>query len=174
MAAAQQQTGFSEADYDGYFLVARDEPIPPNDPTYLRRLLKSLLGMAVLLKRTLVLPRCRLRRLLADGSPSAQPEFVPWSELFDLATLSALHPAIPLESFVASHGRVDLLAVAAPGSCAQQRDRPDTWRATQPRRCLRRISRPSPNTAGYFSQSMCGNQLATCPFRAPALACHAT
>lgn len=76
------------------------------------------LDLAMALGRTLVLPRCRLRRLLADGSPSAQPEFVPWSELFDLATLSALHPAIPLESFVASHGRVDLLAVAAPESCA--------------------------------------------------------
>ena len=76
------------------------------------------LDLAMALGRTLVLPRCRLRRLLADGSPSAQPEFVPWSELFDLATLSALHPAIPLESFVASHGRVDLLAFAAPASCA--------------------------------------------------------
>ena len=76
------------------------------------------LDLAMALGRTLVLPRCRLRRLLADGSPSAQPEFVPWSELFDLGTLSALHPAIPLESFVASHGRVDLLAFAAPESCA--------------------------------------------------------
>jgi hypothetical protein len=76
------------------------------------------LDLAIALGRTLVLPRCRLRRLLADGSPSAQNEFVPWSELFDLATLSALHPAIPLESFVASHGRVDLLAFAAPASCA--------------------------------------------------------
>ena len=80
------------------------------------------LDLAMALGRTLVLPRCRLRRLLADGSPSAQPEFVPWSELFDLTTLSALHPAIPLESFVASHGRVDLLAVAAPESCAPTTD----------------------------------------------------
>ena len=80
------------------------------------------LDLAMALGRTLVLPRCRLRRLLADGSPSAQPEFVPWSELFDLPTLSALHPAIPLESFVASHGRVDLLAVAAPESCAPTTD----------------------------------------------------
>jgi len=76
------------------------------------------LDLAMALGRTLVLPRCRLRRLLANGSPSAEPEFVPWSDLFDLSTLSALHPAIPLESFVASHGRVDLLALAAPESCA--------------------------------------------------------
>ena len=50
------RSSFAESEYEGSFLFARDEPIPANDPAYLRKLLKSLLGMAVLLKRTLVLP----------------------------------------------------------------------------------------------------------------------
>ena len=43
--------------YEGDFLVAQIEPVPPGGETrHLRTLLKSLLGMAQLLKRTLVLP----------------------------------------------------------------------------------------------------------------------
>lgn len=68
---------FSESEYDGSFLFARDEPVPSEgSEEYLRRLLKSLLGMAVLLKRTLVLPgalcRCRDAALTdCDGPPVA-------------------------------------------------------------------------------------------------------
>ena len=43
--------------YEGDFLVAQIEPVPAGGETrHLRTLLKSLLGMAQLLKRTLVLP----------------------------------------------------------------------------------------------------------------------
>ena len=68
--------GFADSEYDGFFLYARDEPVPSHDPAYLRKLLKSLLGMAVLLKRTLVLPaalcKCRDANLTdCDGPPVA-------------------------------------------------------------------------------------------------------
>jgi hypothetical protein len=75
------------------------------------------LDLAMTLGRTLVLPRCRLRRLLANGTPSAEADYAPWSELFDLGRLSTVHPAIPIESFLAAHGRVDLLVLAAPETC---------------------------------------------------------
>jgi len=76
------------------------------------------LDLAIALGRTLVLPRCRLRRLMPDGSPAPDATLVPWSDLFDLGALTALHPAVPIDAFIASHGRLDLLARATPDSCA--------------------------------------------------------
>ena len=75
-AAAATTVQFSDSDYDGYFLYARNEAVPTGDSAYLRTLLKSLLGMAVMLQRTLVLPEalCRCRDLnLTDceGEPAA-------------------------------------------------------------------------------------------------------
>ena len=83
-----------------------------------QRTLLFFLELAIALGRTLVLPRCRLRRLLPDGQPVPDSVFVPWSELFDQERLAALHPAVGFDVFVASHGQLDLLARAAPATCA--------------------------------------------------------
>ena len=66
--------------YEGDFLVAQIEPLPPGGETrHLRTLLKSLLGMAVLLKRTLVLPaalcNCKGPNLDQCDGESAGPPF---------------------------------------------------------------------------------------------------
>ena len=76
------------------------------------------LDLAITLGRTLVLPRCRLRRLLPSGEPAADATLIPWSDLFDLTTLAELHPAVPIDSFVASHGRLDLLTSASADGCS--------------------------------------------------------
>ena len=55
-SAAPPITTFSEADYNGHFLFARPEPGRTLDAIYVRTLLKSMLGMGQLLKRTVVLP----------------------------------------------------------------------------------------------------------------------
>jgi hypothetical protein len=94
LATTTPSGGFTEADYDGFFLFARVESVPSNDPTYLRRLLKSLLGMAVLLKRTLVLPaalcNCRDAALTQCDGPSAGAPFdCPLREALDVASWSA-------------------------------------------------------------------------------------
>jgi hypothetical protein len=85
---------YAESDYDGFFLVAQDEPLPPGDPNYLRQLLRSLLGMATLLKRTLVLPAalcaCRDANLTQCDGPPVPPFDCPLRE-----TLSASSWASP-------------------------------------------------------------------------------
>ena len=53
---AVQQPQRPQLSAEGRFLVASVEPEHAGDAAYLRQLLRSLLGMAVLLKRTLVLP----------------------------------------------------------------------------------------------------------------------
>lgn len=88
---------FSAEDFAGNYLVAREESPEimeklgaGRDPTYPRRLLKSLLGMAFLLKRTLVLPaylcRCRDANLTDCDGPSIEP--------FDCPLKEALKPEL--------------------------------------------------------------------------------
>jgi len=96
-------TRFSDADYDGYFLYARPEALAAHDAQYLRQLLKSLLGMAVLLKRTLVLPsalcNCRDANLTECDGPRAPPPFdCPLREALDVpkwqaSSLVSVRPA---------------------------------------------------------------------------------
>ena len=77
LARATPMATFTDADYDDHFITARD--VRRADPAYLRRLLKSLLGMAVLLKRTLVLPpalcNCRDAALTDCDGPAAPSPF---------------------------------------------------------------------------------------------------
>lgn len=108
---AQQQPGPSARQYLLYD-AAEHASLREQQATLL-----YFLDLAMVLGRTLVLPRCRLRPLLPDGSPAAEVDFVPWSELFDLDALTALHPAVPLDAFVASHGRLDWLTSAASADC---------------------------------------------------------
>ena len=87
-------TTVPESEYDGYFLYARPETLPAGDPTYVKRLLKSLLGMAVLLKRTLVLPaalcNCRDANLTqCDGPRAPAPFDCPLREALDLSAWQA-------------------------------------------------------------------------------------
>ena len=91
-AAAETKTkralpSFSARDFDGHFIMARPEPVPDNDPTYRRRLLKSLLGMAVQLERTLILPaamcRCRDANLTDCEGPAVEPFGCPLVDALD-------------------------------------------------------------------------------------------
>ena len=58
VAAATASSLYTSQDFSGRFLVASVEAAPEggHDPAYLRQLLRSLLGMALLLRRQLVLP----------------------------------------------------------------------------------------------------------------------
>ena len=93
-------THFPDGDYDGYFLYARPETLP-DDPQYLRRLLKSMLGMAVQLKRTLVLPsalcNCRDANLTQCDGPRSPPPFdCPLRVALDIPKWQATH-LVPLK-----------------------------------------------------------------------------
>ena len=63
------------------------------------------LDLAMKLKRTLVLPRTRLLRKARHGfnfDPNA--DYVGWGELYNVSTLSRLHPVMELDQYVALHG----------------------------------------------------------------------
>ena len=104
---------FAAAEYDGYFLHARPEALPTNDPQYVRRLLKSLLGMAVHLKRTLVLPdalcNCRDANLTqCDGPRAPAPFDCPLREALDVKAWqsTSLVPLKPARFLLPSGGAV--------------------------------------------------------------------
>jgi hypothetical protein len=94
-----------EAEYDGHFLYARPDAsisAAPDQAAYLRSLLKSMLGMGVLLKRTVVLPaalcNCKDAELTqCDGPPVAPfdcPLRIPLdAEAWRLTTLVPIKPA---------------------------------------------------------------------------------
>ncbi|KAL1528538.1 hypothetical protein AB1Y20_009881 [Prymnesium parvum] len=77
---------FSARDFEGNFLVARREAVP-QQASYRRQLLKSLLGMALLLDRTLILPavlcNCRDVNLTVCDGPVAPPFDCPLLEALD-------------------------------------------------------------------------------------------
>ena len=75
--------------YEGDFLVAQIEPVPAGGETrHLRTLLKSLLGMAQLLKRTLVLPAALCN---CKGANLDQCEGEPLGPPFECPLRVALH-----------------------------------------------------------------------------------
>lgn len=108
-SAASKLPKFSAADFEGKFLFAHEEPAAAlqrlgahRDPTYMRRLLKSLLGMSVMLQRTLVLPaalcRCRGTNLTDCDGPPVSPFDCPIKEalpakLWQQTNLVKLRPA---------------------------------------------------------------------------------
>ena len=108
VAHTEAMATFAEAEYDGYFLYARNEMVEGYEPEYLRMLLKSLLGIAVMLKRTLVLPealcRCRDMVNLTDCEGEPAPYFdCPLRVALDGAAWKAttLVPAIKPPRFLA-------------------------------------------------------------------------
>lgn len=103
-SAAPPLLAIPEAEYDGHFLYARPDATVGAAPTadYLRSLLKSMLGMGVLLKRTVVLPaalcNCKDAELTqCDGPPVAPfdcPLRIPLdAEAWRLTTLVPIKPA---------------------------------------------------------------------------------
>ena len=77
-AAAAASSLQTSQDFSGRFLVASVEAAPEggHDPAYLRQLLRSLLGMALLLRRQLVLPAalCSCRDIQGLAQCEGQPE----------------------------------------------------------------------------------------------------
>ena len=73
-----------------------------------RRALMFYLDLAMITKRTLVLPRTRLLRRVSARSFSPDAEYVPWGELYNVSALAKLHPIIELEQYLELHGPVAL------------------------------------------------------------------
>ena len=101
-STAPPLAAIGEAEYDGHFLYARPEATPNTDATHLRTLLKSMLGMGVLLKRTVVLPaalcNCRDAELTQCDGPPVPPFDCPIRipldpEAWRLTKLVAIKPA---------------------------------------------------------------------------------
>lgn len=70
-----------------------------------RRALMFYLDLAMKLKRTLVLPRTRLLRKARHGfNFDSNADYVGWGELYNVSTLSRLHPVMELDQYVALHG----------------------------------------------------------------------
>lgn len=89
--------------YEGHFLAAQDELVPQTDPSYLRRLLRSMLGVAMLLNRTLVIPaalcNCRGANLTQCDGPPVAP--------FDCP----LREALPAEKWTGKRSTLNELGV---------------------------------------------------------------
>ena len=79
------------------------------------------LDLAMHLKRTLVLPRTRLLRRISSRAAQFSPdaEYVAWGELFNVSTLSKLHPVIELDQFLELHGTVSMHYRIAHAGCSK-------------------------------------------------------